>query len=148
MFDELLRQAVISFNDDLDVPVQELVIWNNAIEQGCTFELTRVEEGRGCMIVHARTTWPTGRCIDDIGAVFIQGLSAEEFGKVRVKTARMALCRTICSIYPFEEEDLLPPGTELLELDLDTGELHPKPKPNPIKKMTVRHLKDDKFPNS
>ena len=100
------------------------------------------------MIVHARTTWPTGRCIDATGAVFIQGLSAEEFDKARVKTARMALCRTICSIYPFEEEDLLPPGTELLELDLDTGELHPKPKPNPIKKMTVRHLKDDKFPNS
>ena len=46
MFDELLRQAVISFNDDLDVPVQELVIWNNAIEQGCTFELTRVKEER------------------------------------------------------------------------------------------------------
>ena len=144
MLDELLKKTMENFEEGTNVPVQELVIWSNGKEQGCSFEITgfEVEEARGIVTVRAKATWPTGRYSPGNGHLSIEGLPAEELEDVYIRAARLALCRTLDFMYPFEEEDFLSPGEEILEIDLNTGALKPKPPPNPIKKKTLGALQD------
>ena len=142
---ELLKRVHDAMATGLDVPIQELVIYQKAKSEEVIVEFLKagsMENGVDLYRIEARATWPSGRTVDGSGIVSTEGLSGTALDSTILQCACEAYCRTIEGSYPLEDEDLIPPDAKLLSMDSTTGELHPKIPDSSAKKHTLRQIRD------
>ena len=132
----------------LDVPIQELVIYEKAKSEEVIVEFVEagpMEDSVDLYEIKARATWPSGRTVDRSGVVSTEGLSGTALDSAVLRCARLAFCRTLDWHYPFEDEDLIPPDATLLSIDPETGDLYPKIPDSLAKKDTMRQIQNEEF---